>query len=340
MPYGLFDYVPDSGIHTMGVQTCADCPEGYEAVCQPPRTVSPAPAPVPVPQPIQPQPPTAVPPSLMPRPSCPPTAIMPNMSAQINRQVGAVAGDFLELVRNPNECVFIGGCVNIDGCYYKALPRLVEPPTMRPPEPPRQSPAPVLPPWMPIGPRPPTITPPPNPPSSGGCPAGQVRMSDGSCKYRVCPAIALPPCPSGQSRTGDCGLGPCTGPITPVPAPQPTPPAIRPPVIRPPINTGPITGEFPIGFHPSPYPSPNNPYADRPEPAPAPAPIVRPQPVPISSGQGVGTLIGGQRPPDYGTGALANPKTDPFANMRDHYGNLPEAYLPRTPDGGYIANKR
>lgn len=291
MPYGLFDYVPDSGIHTMGVQTCADCPEGYMAVCQPPKTVSPAPAPVP----------PAVPPSMMPKPSCPQTARMPNLSAQIHRQVGADFGDFLELVTNPTQCMLTGGCVNINGCMYKALPRTVSPPTERP-SPPVQAP----PPWMPIMPSPPTppIRPPVIPPIT---------------PPRACPLIALPSCPKGQYRTGECGLGPCTGTITPAPAPVPTPPSIRPPVIRPPINTGPI-------FYPSPYPSPNNPYADNtgpimgwdnqppstpitaprapqpmplPAPAPAPAPI-KPQPIPVSSGQGVGNLIGGQRPPNYG----------------------------------------
>lgn len=241
----------------MGVQTCANCPEGYVAVCQ------------------RGQSPTPVPPPFMPQPSPP-----------------------------------------------RQLPTPVPPPYMPTP--------PVLPPWMPVGPRFPfEPTPTPSPPS-GSCRAGQRLMSDGSCQNIACPAIALPPCPKGQYRTGECGLGPCTGPITPVPAPVPRPPAVRPPVIRPPINTGPIFYDRFDRPESTPITAPRQPQP-MPLPAPAPAPIIRPQPVPVSSGQSVGNLIGGQRPPNYG---LSNPQTDPFASMRDQYGNLPEAY----PDN--IATKR
>jgi hypothetical protein len=85
--------------------------------------------------------------------------------------------------------------------------------------PPRyQSPAPLpkpspLPPYMPFEPRPRPNPPRPNPPP----------------RRKVCPMIALPPCPKGQSRSGECGLGPCTGPIIPVLPTPPSPPLFSPP---------------------------------------------------------------------------------------------------------------
>jgi hypothetical protein len=125
--------------------------------------------------------------------------------------------------------------------------------------PPRyQSPAPLpkpspLPPYMPFEPRPRPNPPRPNPPP----------------RRKVCPMIALPPCPKGQSRSGECGLGPCTGPIIPV---LPTPPS--PPLLSLPPRK-------------SPYPSPNNPFADavrddsrfsffQPQPVPSPIKPISP----------------------------------------------------------------
>jgi len=165
MPSPLFDYVGGS-FHTMGESATINCPEGQTPVCQP----IPRPAPVTVPMV-----------SLQPGPIRNPAYCQ---DQTFNPETGAI----MELVSNPSYCAIIGGCVQIGDCYYRDLPRMVNPP------------------------------------------------------FELPSPIALPP------KTPEPPIRP--SPITPGGRPPSPTPGPWPPY------------QF---FEPSPYPSPNNPYADRPE---------------------------------------------------------------------------